>query len=54
MTELTVGGIAGWLGVIDLAPGGNGSPLAVPVATLERGGTTLARAPRILSQLGCR
>jgi len=27
--------IAGWFGLIDVAPGGNGSPLAVPVAVFE-------------------
>lgn len=30
-----LGGIAGWFDLIDVAPGGNGSPLAVPVAVWE-------------------
>jgi hypothetical protein len=30
-----LGGLAGWFGLIDVAPGGNGSPLAVPVAMFE-------------------
>jgi hypothetical protein len=30
-----LGGIAGWFELIDVAPGGNGSPLAVPVAVFE-------------------
>ena len=28
-------GIAGWFGLVDVAPGGNGTPLAVPVAVWE-------------------
>jgi hypothetical protein len=30
-----VGGIVGWFGLIDVEPGGNGSPLAIPVAVFE-------------------
>jgi hypothetical protein len=30
-----LGGIAGWFDLIDVAPGGNGTPLAVPVAVWE-------------------
>jgi hypothetical protein len=30
-----LGGIAGWFDLIDVTPGGNGSPLAVPVAVWE-------------------
>jgi hypothetical protein len=30
-----LGGIAGWFDLIDVSPGGNGSPLAVPVAVWE-------------------
>jgi hypothetical protein len=30
-----LGGIAGWFELIDVSPGGNGSPLAVPVAVFE-------------------
>jgi len=30
-----LGGIAGWFDLIEVAPGGNGTPLAVPVAVWE-------------------
>jgi hypothetical protein len=30
-----VGGTTGWFDLIDVAPGGNGTPLAVPVAVFE-------------------
>jgi hypothetical protein len=30
-----LGGIAGWFDLIDVAPGGNGTPLAIPVAVWE-------------------
>jgi Domain of unknown function (DUF4386) len=30
-----LGGIAGWFDLVDVAPGGNGTPLAVPVAVWE-------------------
>jgi hypothetical protein len=34
-TLVLLGGLAGWFELIDVAPGGNGSPLAVPVAVWE-------------------
>jgi hypothetical protein len=30
-----VASIAGWFGLVDITPGGNGSPVAVPVALFE-------------------
>ena len=40
-----VGGIAGWLGVIDVAPGANGSQLAVAGSHKRRGAGLSAGQP---------